>query len=166
MDNKRQTPAGTSGGQKQSGILEGTSGTDHTTEANPAQASKGDLGHTHRVAGLQSSQGDSRPSPFLTLEEYARVKHLPQEFLEQLGLKTICSNRSHVLAVPYLDEEGHEVATSHCLSFNGGGPRFRWKKGSKACPYGLWKLTEAREAGYIFLVEGEGNAQTGVTKIG
>ena len=38
--------------------------------------------------------------------------------------------------------------------------RFRWRKGSKPCLYGLWRLEHARAVGHVVLVEGESDAQT------
>ena len=36
----------------------------------------------------------------------------------------------------------------------------RWRKEDKPCPYGLWKLSDAKAAGYICLVKGHGDPQT------
>jgi hypothetical protein len=41
-----------------------------------------------------------------------------------------------------------------------GDSRFRWKTGTKPCLYGLARLSEARAAGFVVLVEGESDAQT------
>ena len=41
-----------------------------------------------------------------------------------------------------------------------GGDRFRWKKGSKPLPYGLWRLEKAKSVGNLVLVEGASDAQT------
>ena len=41
-----------------------------------------------------------------------------------------------------------------------GKPKVKTRKGDKHRLYGLWKLEEAREAGYAFLVEGESDSQT------
>ncbi len=41
-----------------------------------------------------------------------------------------------------------------------GDNRFRWRTGSKARLYGLWRLESIRKAGWVVLVEGESDAQT------
>ncbi|MHC4506058.1 MAG: hypothetical protein ACYTFI_22415, partial [Planctomycetota bacterium] len=41
-----------------------------------------------------------------------------------------------------------------------GDGRFRWKRGDKPLPYGLWRLDRALDAGYIVLVEGESDCHT------
>ena len=41
-----------------------------------------------------------------------------------------------------------------------GKPKILTRKGNKHRLYGGWKLHEARKAGYVFLVEGESDAQT------
>ena len=38
--------------------------------------------------------------------------------------------------------------------------RFRWRRGSKVHPYGLWRLGDAEAAGYVVLVEGESDCHT------
>ncbi|NLG50145.1 MAG: hypothetical protein GX552_08565, partial [Chloroflexi bacterium] len=111
--------------------------------------------HCCSVAG-----GDNvPPPPSCTLEDYAAAKHLPPEFLQGLGLETIYLKGRPALKLPYLNSEGAEwyVRFRLCLS---GENRFRWRSGSKVSPYGLWRLDKARKAGYIFLVEGESDAQT------
>jgi hypothetical protein len=41
-----------------------------------------------------------------------------------------------------------------------GDDRFRWRTGSRATLYGLWKLEKVRKAGWVVLVEGESDTQT------
>ena len=41
-----------------------------------------------------------------------------------------------------------------------GDDRFRWRTGSKAMLYGLWRLEKIRKAGWVVLVEGESDTQT------
>jgi len=91
----------------------------------------------------------------LTLAEYATVKALPETFLKELGIK----EWQRGLRIPYMDESGEEIAVRfrHSLS---GPRRFSWRKGAKPVPYGLWRLKQVRERGYIILVEGESDAQT------
>jgi hypothetical protein len=98
-----------------------------------------------------------------TLEAYAEAKKLPVEFLARLGL----SNTSYVgkpaVRILYLKEDGSESAVRFRIALEKGpkgDERFRWRKGSKPPLYGLWRLEHARDEGYIFLVEGESDAQT------
>jgi hypothetical protein len=61
--------------------------------------------------------------------------------------------------MPYYDSDGNEVARRYRWRLT-GDKRFTWASGSKLHPYGLWKLAEAKAAGYVYLVEGESDAQT------
>jgi hypothetical protein len=128
--------------------------------ANVAQsrAKKPDV---ERLHDCTPDQGDIPPSPpSLTLKEYAAAMRIPLDFLEHLGLSTIHVNSKPVVRLVYYDENRLEVGARYPLILNGPDSRFRWRKGSKILPYGLWKLNEAREAGYIVLIEGESNTQT------
>jgi hypothetical protein len=42
-----------------------------------------------------------------------------------------------------------------------GKPKIKTRRGDKLCPYGLWHINEARATGYVLVVEGESDAQTG-----
>lgn len=108
------------------------------------------------IFGEKSYGGQGRQRKGLTLAEYARLKKLPEEFLGKLGLK----NGRYCVQIPYFDESGKVIATRQRYIGGGAGPKFTWIKGSKVHPYGLWRLEEARKAGYIVLVEGESDAQT------
>jgi putative DNA primase/helicase len=97
----------------------------------------------------------------LSLAEYAAAKRLPEEFLRELGLRDDEWLGQPALAVPYLDQDGAEIAVRYRLSLNGPDP-FRWEQGTKAkgLVYGLehWKRTAA--AGYALLVEGESDCHS------
>ena len=99
-----------------------------------------------------------------TLERYAQAKQLPAGFLQGLGSSDITRLSQPALRVPYLDAEGNETAVwvRVALTKDPGGAdnRFRWRKGSKLCLYGLDRLKQAREAGYVILVEGESDCHT------
>lgn len=95
----------------------------------------------------------------LTLEELAEAKKLPVDFLKSVGLSTIHVEKIPCVRIPYLGENGEELATRFRLALD-GGLRFRWKQGSRIFPYGLWRLGEARELGWILLVEGESDCWT------
>ena len=104
--------------------------------------------------------GTHTPPPPLTLEEYARAKNLPQDFLKELGLTTTHYISRKAVRMPYYDESGNEVAVRFRRTLTRKSDRFRWRRGDKPLPYGLWKLNDAREAGHIILVEGESDSQT------
>jgi hypothetical protein len=91
----------------------------------------------------------------LRLEAYASAKHLPVDFLKKLGLTDFCLQGTAALRIPYFNEDREEAALRFRLSMDKKFERFRWRNGSKPCPYGLWKLNMAREAGHVALVEGE-----------
>jgi hypothetical protein len=96
-----------------------------------------------------------------TLEAYAGAKRLPVEFLTRLGLSDTSYVGKPAVRILYLKEDGSEGAVRFRIALEKGpkgDERFRWRKGSKPLPYGLWRLEHARDEGYIFLVEGESDA--------
>jgi hypothetical protein len=101
------------------------------------------------------SAGKKRKRPQLTLEEYAAAKKLPMEELKKHSLV----NEKNKLVIPYKDETGREVAKRFRHSMQ-GSVKFSWVKGASVLPYGLWRLSIAREKGYIVLVEGESDCHT------
>ncbi|PLS85347.1 MAG: hypothetical protein CYG60_13095 [Actinobacteria bacterium] len=107
------------------------------------------------------------PNPIegCTLKAYAAEKRLPLDFLEgdEVALEQIDYWGKPAISIPYPDEEGNVVSERFRINLhkppNGPDERFRWKKGDSPLLYGLHRLQEAREAGYVFLVEGESDAQ-------
>jgi putative DNA primase/helicase len=96
----------------------------------------------------------------LTLEEFARAKRLPREFLEKMGVGEHRS-RGGTLAVafPYPDPDGKIQAVR--LRYGSPKPnKFRYRRGDKAQLYGLQWLAGIRKAGWCLLVEGESDALT------
>ena len=94
-----------------------------------------------------------------TLSDYARYKGLPVTTLEGFGLQDSRYGKRCRLVIPYLDEKGNEVSIRYRNSLAGDN-RFEWKKGSKIFLYGLWKLHDAYDEGYIIIVEGESDCHT------
>jgi hypothetical protein len=95
-----------------------------------------------------------------TLENYAELKRLPVSFLKELGLKDYHRLGEKAVRIPYFDASGeNELLTRSRVSLT-GKPKVMTRKGDKHHLYGLWKLQEAREAGYLVLVEGESDTQT------
>jgi hypothetical protein len=95
-----------------------------------------------------------------TLRNYGEAKRLPVEFLRGLGMSDISYLGSPAVRIPYLDAAGsEEICTRFRVSIL-GRPNVKTKSGNRHRLYGLWKLDEAREAGYAVLVEGESDCHT------
>ncbi len=94
-----------------------------------------------------------------SLEQYAARKQLPLEFLRDLGLSQITYLGQPAVRIPYVDANGEEPAVRIRVAVD-GDDRFRWRKGSKPCLYGLSRLGEAKDAGHVILVEGESDCHT------
>lgn len=103
-------------------------------------------------------KGDA-PVSGLTVEELAQAKKLPVDFLRELGLRTVAVQKERCVKVPYFDESGSEIAVRFRLALS-GGMRFKWRRGDRVSLYGLWRMEEAKKAGYILLVEGESDCWT------
>ncbi|MDP8952427.1 MAG: hypothetical protein M3N18_09345 [Actinomycetota bacterium] len=98
-----------------------------------------------------------------TLEAYAEAKGLPTGFLTRLGLSDFRYAGTPAVRIPYRDPASVEVAVRFRLALEKGSEgddRFRWRRGDKAIPYGLWRMDRARQAGYVVLVEGESDCHT------
>jgi hypothetical protein len=99
------------------------------------------------------------PPTGCTVAEYAVAKRLPVDLLYGLGLRDMFYVGAPAIRMPYIGQDGSEVAVRFRVSLE-GDDRFRWRKGSKPQPYGLSRLEHARTAGYITLVEGESDCHT------
>ncbi len=98
-----------------------------------------------------------------TLENYANAKGLTVDFLQQQGLRDQKYQGQPAVRIPYYVVDGSEAAVRFRIALEKseeGDDRFRWRTGSKAQLYGLWKLERIRKAGYVVLVEGESDVQT------
>jgi hypothetical protein len=94
----------------------------------------------------------------LTLLDLALEKQLPWKFLFSLG---VMEHPSGGLCIPYYLADGTPAPRSRIrtalIARNGS----RWSKGKgQLVPYGLERLSEARKAGYLVLVEGESDCWT------
>ncbi len=100
-------------------------------------------------------------APDCTLVDYAEYVRLPVEFLRGLGLKEIHYIDQKAVKIPYLDAAGaEEICVRFRVSLT-GKPKIKTRKGDKHRLYGLWKIEEVRQTGYVILVEGESDTQTG-----
>jgi len=110
-------------------------------------------------SGSPNGDRSERSNCGITLQQYADAKGFPLPFLKGLGLAD-CKNKGQArVRIPYMDSHGHESSIRYRLSLE-GKDRFRWKKGSKALLYGLWRRDYAKTEEYITLVEGESDSQT------
>ena len=100
---------------------------------------------------LPGSSSTHQPA---TLENYAAYVGLPVAFLKSLGLKEYRHLGEPAVSMPYLDEDGEVLLTRSRASLT-GKPKVKTRKGDKHRLYGLWKLEDARTAGYAWMVEGE-----------
>lgn len=128
----------------------------HSPAKKPATAQ-----HSASSEGQQPPQTEeaapTAPPPGCTLQAYADEKQLPVSFLRDLGLTQFYMG-APVLRIPYRNPDGTEAAIRFRTALHkseDGDQRFTWRKGSKPLLYGLWRIEEARKAGYIVLVEGE-----------
>jgi hypothetical protein len=97
------------------------------------------------------------------LKNYAEAKGLPVQFLQKHGLRDQKYQGQPAVRISYRGVDGSEEAVRYRIALNKseeGDDRFRWRSGSKARLYGLWRLENIRKAGYVVLVEGESDAQT------
>ena len=94
-----------------------------------------------------------------TLAGYAEAKKLPVDFLRGLGLSDMAYMGAPAVRIPYHNPDGTEgpvrfrVALGKSEDVDG---RFKWKKGSKPCLYGL----ERKHADILILCEGESDCHT------
>jgi hypothetical protein len=113
----------------------------------------------HGGGGSYTSRETTSTGQPATLKNYAEYVGLPVEFLKGLGLKEYRHLGEPAVSMPYLDENGEVLLTRSRVSLT-GRPKVKTRKGDKHRLYGLWKLQEAREAGYAWMVEGESDSQT------
>ena len=99
----------------------------------------------------------------LTIEELVQSKGLTVEFLTSLGVTEGVagsgSSRRPCVDIPYVDNRGEVVSVHKRLCLD-GNPKFIWRRGDKTTLYGLAKLKEIREAGWVIIVEGETDCWT------
>jgi hypothetical protein len=104
-----------------------------------------------------------QPSSGCSLQQYAETKQLPIDFLRGLGLSELSYLGQPAVRIPYLDLGGVERAVQFRLALvktPEADNRFRFKSGDRPILYGLWRLSEARTAGHVALVEGASDSHT------
>ena len=95
----------------------------------------------------------------VSLDSYGRMKRLDVAFLKGLGLRERKYQGEPSIRIPYFDEVGQELTARYRVALTGKA-KLKSASGKRLAPYGLWRLADAREKGYIYLVEGESDAQT------
>jgi len=95
----------------------------------------------------------------LTLAAYAAAKQLPEAFLATLDVSQITIAGRPGVRMLYRGRDGAEACVRFRCALRGDS-RFRWKNGSKPCPYGLWRLDQRPPGAPLVLVEGESDAHT------
>jgi hypothetical protein len=99
----------------------------------------------------------------LTLARYAAAKQLDPERLRAFGVADAPYFKPPAISMAYRHTDGTVPAVRFrfCLDKSADGDtRFKWRKNSKLCLYGLDRLDLARERGYLVLVEGESDCHT------
>jgi hypothetical protein len=108
-----------------------------------------------------SGASESSAGAGVTLERYAAYTGLPIDFLKSINLKDTNYDFNPAVRIPYPDELDREVYHRYRVSLN-GEPRFKSPPKHVApnpIPYGLQVLGDAREAGHLWLPEGESDTQ-------
>jgi len=72
---------------------------------------------------LKQSDADEQSASGLTLEEYARARGLPVNFLKSVGVSQITYDGEPALRIPYWGAGGEELAVRFRIAFE--GDRFR-----------------------------------------
>jgi hypothetical protein len=117
----------------------------------------------NRATAQQGQQG-------CTVQGFAKAKKLDAEMLRKLGISDYKDTRwpNRILRIPYRDADGNEPAVRLRPAVSG---EHLWRKGSKPCLFGLWRLGELQGCAVdggdrtpptpeIILVEGESDTLT------
>jgi hypothetical protein len=104
-------------------------------------------------SGIATAKRTRSMSDGLRVADYAAAKRLDIGALAELGLRDARWQGASAIRIPYLHQEGKEIAVRFRIALT--GDRFRWRKGDTPCLYGLHRLHVARIYGYVVLVEGE-----------
>jgi hypothetical protein len=96
----------------------------------------------------------------LTVQALAEAKHLPVDFLRNLGVRDQKRYGVPVVVIPFLDEGGQEATIRYRHRLDSGGQRFSCRRGDHPMLYGLHRRNDVRKAGWVMLVEGESDCWT------
>jgi hypothetical protein len=133
--------------------------------------------HDESVVGNGEGGGSSSPTEHtehpnspapapagLTVGQYAAAYGLTADFLRPLGVSDQSYMSIPAVRLLYRDVDGKELASRFRLALDdphGGSGKFQWTKAKKSKPwlYGLWRLADGRNAGYVVLVFRESDCQ-------
>lgn len=98
----------------------------------------------------------------LTLEALAEAKRLPADFLRSLGIADEPAGEVPGVYISYFDESAKPHARTRLRTALRATDGSKWLGDTNVKPiaYGAWRLRDARQQGYIVLVEGESDAWT------
>jgi putative DNA primase/helicase len=114
-----------------------------------------------KARGLLGSTNGKGGRGGCTLAAFASAKALPIEFLRDYGVRDAQGKYGPVVEFNYLLEDRSRAPRSRVRYALGGRKKFCWNEGQgRPVIYGLWRLPQAREAGELFIVEGESDALT------
>ena len=101
--------------------------------------------------------GEINAKKGVTINELAQAKGFSVDFLESLGVVQHGEN----VRITYWLEDGKPAARQRIRTALRAKDGSIWEKGDgKPVCYGLWRLEEARNLGYIIIVEGESDCWT------
>lgn len=105
----------------------------------------------------QQPAANSRRRVPLTVEELARDKALPADFLRSLGLE----DRHDGVLIAYKMVDGSPASRQRLRTALKAKDGSLWLPGEgPPVPYGLWRLSEAQGGGYLIVPEGESDCCT------
>lgn len=113
-----------------------------------------------REHGVADEKQEPPPPAKYTVEDYAKEKNLPADWLRTNCFLEDGKEKSGegFVRFPYINaQQQKQVVRKRC-----GKHSFKWGYGSagKLLPYGLWRIEPMTVAGYTILVEGESDTQT------
>lgn len=117
--------------------------------------------HTDIRDALGLTEGQLRADSITgcTLSMYADLKKLPVDDLLRFGLSDTRYANKAAVRMPYWSRDGARVSVRYRVSTEGKA-KVRSKKNGEVRLYGMWKLDEAVERGFLIIVEGESDCHT------
>jgi hypothetical protein len=115
-----------------------------------------------RIVTASAAQSDnSRGDTGCTVAMYTEAKGLPESFLTgpEVGLFDRQWRGVPAVWIPYVDEAGEHLVYRYRVSLN-GDKRVVSKAGEPTVLYGLNRLDDCREAGFVLVAEGESDAHS------
>jgi putative DNA primase/helicase len=108
-----------------------------------------------KVADLYPEQTKAKRA--ITVADLATDKRLPATHLRDLGLRDLGDGG---VGIPYRDAQGTEIAIKRRTALVAKDGSW-WQKGVPLMAYGQERLEDARQAGYLLIVEGESDCWAG-----